>query len=216
MTNKNSINSSYWGKFVKQIKKVIKFFQKATFQQKNTLQQIQLTFIYFFAIVVLFYSIRGSLGFFPETLFTIFPFFHQILEIQILKLFATPEKTFLLYLFVLEYLINRSIFNLSLLVKFNILLIFLLEMMQNLIISYWDLLFSRDVEIFPATMIFSKNSTIFFFSIFFVFFFLIYFYSYVRGLRGLYPVLPGFLEFINQSVAFWLQIKITKEKKEGE
>ena len=89
-------------------------------------------------------------------------------------------------------------------------------MMQNLIISYWDLLFSRDVEIFPATMIFSKNSTIFFFSIFFVFFFLIYFYSYVRGLRGLYPVLPGFLEFINQSVAFWLQIKITKEKKEGE
>ena len=47
MTNKNSINSSYWGKFVKQIKKVIKFFQKATFQQKNNCyyqKKLNLTF----------------------------------------------------------------------------------------------------------------------------------------------------------------------------
>jgi hypothetical protein len=214
MTNKNSINASFWGRFVKQIKKFIKLFQKKTQQQKNTLERIQLTFIYFFAIVVLFYSVKGSLGFFPETLFLIFPFFQQILEIQILKFFATPEKTFLLYLFVLEYLINRSIFNLSLLVKFNILLIFILEMMQNLVISYWDLLFSRDLEILSANAIFSKTSTIFFFSIFFVFFFFIYLYSYYRGLKGLYPVLPGFLEFISESVAFWLQIKITKKEKE--
>jgi nitrate/nitrite-specific signal transduction histidine kinase len=53
MTNKNSINASFWVKFVKQIKKFIKLFQKKTQQQKNTLQRIQLTFIYFFAIVVL-------------------------------------------------------------------------------------------------------------------------------------------------------------------
>jgi hypothetical protein len=33
-------------------------------------------------------------------------------------------------------------------------------------------------------------------------------------LKGLYPVLPGFLEFISESVAFWLQIKITKKEKE--
>ena len=62
MTNKNSINASFWGRFVKQIKKFIKLFQKKTQQQKNTLERIQLTFIYFFAIVVLFYSVKGSLG----------------------------------------------------------------------------------------------------------------------------------------------------------
>lgn len=214
MTNNNSTNLSFWARFVKRIKKLIKLFQKKTQKQKNTLQRIQLTFIYFFAIVVLFYSVKGSLGFFPETLFVFFPFFQEILEIKILKFLATPEKTFLLYLFVLEYLINRSVFNLSLLVKFNILLIFILEMIQNLMISYWDLLFNRDVELFPATTIFSKNSAICFFSIFFVFFFIVYLYSYFRGLKGLYPVLPGFLGSVAESVAFWLQIKINKKEKE--
>jgi hypothetical protein len=214
MTNNNSTNLSFWARFVKRIKKLIKLFQKKTQKQKNTLQRIQLTFIYFFAIVVLFYSVKGSLGFFPETLFGFFPFFQQISEIQILKFLATPEKTFLLYLFVLEYLINRSVFNLSLLVKFNILLIFILEMIQNLMISYWDLLFNRDVELFPASTIFSKTSAIFFFSIFFVFFFIVYLYSYFRGLKGLYPVLPGFLGSVVESVAFWLQIKINKKEKE--
>lgn len=214
MTNNNSTNLSFWARFVKRIKKLIKLFQKKTQKQKNTLQRIQLTFIYFFAIVVLFYSVKGSLGFFPETLFVFFPFFQEISEIQILKFLATPEKTFLLYLFVLEYLINRSVFNLSLLVKFNILLIFILEMIQNLMISYWDLLFNRDVELFPATTIFSKASAIYFFSIFFVFFFFVYLYSYFRGLKGLYPVLPGFLGSVVESVAFWLQIKINKKEKE--
>jgi hypothetical protein len=63
---------------------------------------------------------------------------------------------------------------------------------------------------------FFYSSTIFFFSIFFVFFFFIYLYSYFRGLKGLYPVLPGFLQFISESVAFWLQIKITKKEKGNE
>ena len=213
MTNNNSTNLSFWARFVKRIKKLIKLFQKKTLKQKNTLQRIQLTFIYFFAIVVLFYSVKSSLGFFPETLFVFFPFFQKLLQIPILQFLATPEKTFLLYLFVLEYLINRSVFNLSLLVKFNILLIFLLEMIQNLMISYWDLLFSRDIEILAATPIFSKSSTIYFFCIFFVFFFIVYLYSYFRAFKGLYPILPGFLGSIAESVAFWLQIKINKKEK---
>jgi hypothetical protein len=216
MTNKNSTNFSLWARFVKRIKKLIKIFQKKTNKQKNTLQRIQLTFIYFFAIVVLFYSIKGSLGFFPETLFGFFPFFQQILEIKLLKFLATPEKTFLLYLFVLEYLINRSLFNLSLLVKFNVLLIFILEMIQNLVVSYWDLFFNREVELSLSTTIFSKSITIVFFCIFFVFFFGIYLYSYFRALQGLYPILPGFLAFISESVAFWLQIKVNRKEDKGD
>jgi hypothetical protein len=211
MAKNNYINFSFWLKFVK---KFIKLFQKRTLKYKNTLQRIQLTFIYFFAFVVLLYSIKTSLGAFPEIIFQIFPFIQQLLDIQILKILATPEKTFVLYLVVLEVLINRSLFNFSLLVKFNVLLIFILEMFQNLIASYWDLLFNREIEIVSSNSIFIKNLTIIFFCLLFIFFFILYLYSYIRSLRGLFPTFPGVLQRIVDSVCFWLQIKIPKKQKD--
>ena len=214
MINTNSFQNFSWQKFVKKIKKFIKFFQKSTSKYKNLLQQIQLTFIYFFAIIVLTYSIKNSLGSFPPLLFTLFPFLEKVLNFQPLKILATPEKTFILYLVVLEILINRSIFNFSTIVKFNVLLIFILEMFQNLIISYWDLLFSRELEIpsINTNGILVKNMTVLFFYLVFVIFILTYLYCYTRSLKGLFPTFPGYGQKLIDSVAFWLQIKTPNMK----
>lgn len=216
MVNKNSTNSSFLPKFVKRIKKFIKIFQKNASKYKNTFQRIQLTFIYFFAIVVLIYSIKSFLGYIPEVMFTVFPFLQQILDFPLLKILATPEKTFILYLVVLEILINRSILNFSLLVKFNVLLIFLLEMVQNLVVSYWDLFSNREIEIgaLNSSGLLMRNITILFFCIFFFFFLSTYLYCYFQSLKGLFPVFPGPMQRLIESVAFWLQIKIPTNKKD--
>lgn len=214
MANNTNLNSSFVQTFVKKIKKIFKLVQKTSKKNQRAFQSIQLTFIYFFAIVVLMYTVKNSLGMLPEILYKIIPFLAEILDFQLLKVLATPEKTFILYLLILEILINRSFFNFSLLVKFNVLLIFILEMFQNLIASYWDLFFSREMDLFAGSGMMVKNVTIFFFCVLFVFFLLIYLYCYFRALQGRFPILPGILRKITDSVGFWLQIKIPNDPKD--
>jgi hypothetical protein len=137
MVNNNSTNPSLWSNFRRKIKQIIKDLLKSsrTRTSKRILEKIQLTFIYFFASVVLSYSIQGVLGGFPEFIFYIFPDFEEMLTNPLLQLLATPEKTFLLYLLLIEVILNKSRFNFSLLVKYNILLIFLLIEKLNMLFS---------------------------------------------------------------------------------
>ena len=203
MKNTSTFNLFFFSSF----QKLVKTLKKISKKNYLTFQRIQLTFIYFFAIVVLMYSIKNSLGFFPEILLRFFPFFEQILDFKLLKILATPEKTFILYLLILEILINRSFFNFSLLVKFNVLLIFIFEMFQNLIISYWDLFFNREMDLFNAGGLLDKNITILFYCVLFLFFLVTYFYCYFCSFRGIFPVFPGIMQRVSDSVAFWLQIR---------
>lgn len=207
MVNNNTLSPALLQIFIKKIKRVFKFFRKNSKKHQLTYQRIQLTFIYFFATVVLMYTVRNSLGIFPELLFKLFPFLVHIFELQALKILATPEKTFIIYLLVLELLINRSLFNFSVLIKFNVLLIFILEMIQNLVIGYWDLFFNRENQIIGMNMVFVKGATITFFSFFFLFFFALYLYAYFRSFQGTLPIFPGGLKAITDSIAFWLQLK---------
>ena len=115
MKNNSSANVSLWSNFVRKMKKFLKLFLKSTRKNQFIIERIQLTFIYFFATVVLSYSIQGYLGGFPEFVFQLFPFLQDVLSNPILKLLATPEKTFVIYLVVLELLMNRSRFGFSLL-----------------------------------------------------------------------------------------------------
>jgi hypothetical protein len=214
MKNNSSANVSLWSNFVRKMKKFLKLFLKSTRKNQFIIERIQLTFIYFFATVVLSYSIQGYLGGFPEFVFQLFPFLQDVLSNPILKLLATPEKTFVIYLVVLELLMNRSRFGFSLLVKFNILLIFILEMFQNLMVSYWDLFFNREIEYnyVGGEPIFDQELAIFFFIVLYFFFLMTYFYCYTKSLNGRFPVFPGTASFVTDSVAFWLQIKIPKKK----
>lgn len=211
MINKNSFYPKNVQRLIKGLKNLIKRFRNIAKKNRRIFEQCQLTFIYFFAVVVLAYTIRNSLGYFPEMLFKIFPFLVSIFDIQALKILAAPEKTYVLYMLIMELFLNRSIFNFSVLVKFNVLLIFILEMLQNLLVSYWDILFNRELDVISGGAIVARTATMFFYFFLFLFFFALYCYSYVTSLKGNFPKFPGILKTITDSVAFWLQIKFLKK-----
>nr|AIM52821.1 hypothetical protein [Ochromonas sp. CCMP1393]AIM52826.1 hypothetical protein [Ochromonas sp. CCMP1393] len=211
MINNNSLLFSFFQKSIKRIKKLIKLFKKNSRKHQITFQRIQLTCIYFCAVVVLMYTVRNIVGFFPEMLFQTFPFLAPVFSWPILRILATPEKTFILYLIILELFLNRSVFNFSTLVKFNVLLIFILEMLQNLVASWYDLLFIREALNMPGLPVVPRTETVIFFSIFFVIFIGLYLYAYIQSFFNCFPSYPSLLKPITDSVAFWLQIKPVKD-----
>ena len=149
MINVDSNNSSVWQHILKIFKIFLINFQKffSNFNP-NLLQIIQLTFIYFFAVVDLLYAILNnvfSLGYLPEMLLPFFPIIKSILQSPIFQIWGSPEKVFFLSYVVIEFMIVRAVFKFSKLVKYNILLIFAMLMVQGLAISYWDVLFHREI-----------------------------------------------------------------------
>lgn len=214
MRNKYSRNLSFWSNIVNAIQNLISLFLKSLWKNRSIIERIQLTFIYFFASVVFSYSIQSYLsGALPEFIYFFFPDIDQFLLNPYLKILSTPEKTFILYFIILQLLMTRSTLF-SLLVKFNILLIFILEMFQNLIIAWWDLLVHREIEYgFDATNgLWIHDLANSFFSLMYLFFLLVYLYSYVKSMTGKFPTFPGNSRFITDSVAFWLQIKVKEQK----
>lgn len=221
MTNNNSTNLSFWKLFIKRLKKALKSIQLSLreFSQKypDISQIIQLTAIYVFAIVDLVYSVLNnvfSLGYVPEILMPIYPFISSILQSPILRVWASPEKVFFLSYVAIEFMVVRSVFKFSKLVKYNILLLFALLMLQGLAISYWDLLFHRQIATPVANWAYDqgsilytdKNLAIIFFLNTFVIFMLTYIYLYFTAIRGKFAQLP-LMEWLTDSVAFWLHIK---------
>jgi hypothetical protein len=103
MTKNSSTNLSSWRLFVKKVKKGAKSLKKSlrnfSLKYPNISQIIQLSFIYFFAVVDLLYSVLNnvfSLGYLPELLLPVFPLIKSILQNPILKIWASPEKVFFL------------------------------------------------------------------------------------------------------------------------
>lgn len=235
MVTNNSTDLSLWQIFLKRSKKIAKSIQKSLreFSQKypDVSQVIQLTFIYFFAVIDLLYAVLNnvfSLGYLPEVLMPVFPFIKAILQSPILKIWASPEKVFFLSYVVIEFMVVRSTFKFSKLVKYNILLIFALLMVQGLVISYWDLLFHREIAngiqkwiLDDAGLIYNdKSLSIFVFFITFLVFSLLYTYLYIRSIKSKFATFPG-LAWLTDSIAFWLKIKTPtmrlgfRKKKKG-
>lgn len=235
MTKNNSTNLSFWQTIVKKFKKGIKSIQKNlrdfSIKYPDLSQLIQITFIYFFAIIDLLYAVLNnvfSLGYFPEILLPIFPAIQSILQSPLFKIWASPEKVFFLSYVVIEFMVVRSTFKFSKLVKYNILLIFALLMIQGLVISYWDLLFHRQIAAPVSKWAYDqgalistdRNLAIIFFLNTFVLFIGTYVYLYLRAIDGKFAKIPG-MEWLTDSVAFWLRIKTPtmrfgKRKKENE
>ena len=233
MTKNNSTNLSPWRLFVKKLKKGAKSVKKSlrnfSIKYPNVSQIIQLSFIYFFAVVDLLYSVLNnvfSLGYLPEILLPVFPLIKSILQNPILKIWASPEKVFFLSYVVIEFMIVRSTFKFSKLVKYNVLLIFSMLMIQGLVISYWDVLFHRQIATPVAKWAYDqgaiiytdKNLAIVFFLNTFFIFILTYLYLYFRAINGKFATIP-LMEWLTDSVAFWLRIKTPtmrfgKRKKE--
>jgi hypothetical protein len=222
MIKNNSIeNLSIWESFVKSGKNFYFSLRKTlrdfSIKYPATTQVIQISFIYFFAFVDLSHSILSNiftLGYFPELLKPLYPYIKSILVSPILKAWASPEKVFFLSYVAIEFMVVRQTFKFSKLIKYNILLIFSLLMIQGLAITYWDLLFHRQISTSVAKWTYDqgaliytdKRLAVFFFLNTFLVFASTYIYLYTRALNGKFATIPG-LEWLTDSVAFWLRIK---------
>jgi hypothetical protein len=240
MTQKQSTSAespqskqSVWTSFIKFIKKGWSFFEKPlkdfSIKFPNLSQIIQLNFIYFFAVVDLIYSILNnvlSLGYLPEILQPFDPLIKAILHSPILKIFASPEKTFFLSYVVIEFMISKPIYKFSKLVKYNVLLIFSLLMIQGFVNSVWEILFHREIATPIAKWSYDQGALLFsdkplaiiFFLTTFIIFIVLYLSLYIIALQGKFATCPG-MSWLTDSVAFWLRIKTPtmrfgKRKKE--
>lgn len=220
MASNNNKKQSVWRNFIKIVKKIFTPIQQTlqTFSEKfpNTAQNIQLTFIYLFAMLDLFSSILNyllSLGYLPETLRPFLPTIQEILVSPILQIWASPEKVFFFSYLVIEFMVVKSVFKFSKLVRYNILLIFSLLMLQGLVISYWDLFCHREIATniakwtYEQTILYTDKYLAFclFYTTFILFFFG-YLYLYIVALTGKFATFPG-LDWVTDSVCFWLKIK---------
>lgn len=210
--NKGNQTVNKLRKFLKKLRKTITKAIRNLEKNKRLLEQIQLTCIYICGTFVLMNLLKSSLGFFPAFLYKVFPFADIVFTSPYLRLFSSSEKTFAISLLILELAINRPIIKFSLLVKFNLLLVILMEMIQSTILGYWDLLMIRDLTIITELSRSGKPerfATLVFFYIFFGLFFTLYLYFYSRAIRGKFPSFPQnpILEKIIESIAFWFHIK---------
>lgn len=150
----------------------------------------------------------------PEVLIPFMPIISGILQSPFFKIWSSPEKVFFLSYVVIEFMVIRKSLNFSKLVKYNVLLIFALLMIQGLVISYWDLFLHRAIATVTqkwaydggALVGLNRNIAIVLFLNTFILFITLYSYFYVKALNGLFATLPG-LEWLTDSVAFWLRIK---------
>ena len=235
MMSNNSTNISFWKSLKKAIVSILKSIQKnllnVSTKYPRISEVIQLSFIYYFAFVDLLYGILSNvfaLGYFPEILRDVYPTIKAILTNPLFQMWNSPEKIFFLSYLAIEVIVVRPVFNFSKLFKYNVLLIFALLMIQGLVISYWDLLFHREIATAVTKWIFDESGFIYtdkFLSIllFFCTFFLFlsfYFYLYIRAINGKFATFPG-MEWLTDSIAFWLKIKTPtmrmgfRKKKKG-
>ena len=236
MSTKNSTPFSFLKTFKDIFLKFLKNCQKTltnfSIKYPNLSEIIQLSFIYYFALVDLLYGILSNvfaLGYFPEILRDFYPSIKAILSNPLFQMWNSPEKIFFLSYVAIELIVVRPVLKFSKLVKYNVLLIFALLMIQGLVISYWDLLFHREIATAVTKWIFDESGIIYtdkFLSIIvffctFILFILFYSYLYIRAISGKFATFPG-MEWLTDSIAFWLKIKTPtmrmgsrKKKKDG-
>lgn len=212
-TPSNSFLGTLIGNILKKISKFFRTIDKFGRKNKKTLEKIQLSFIYFFGLLTLMITVRLALGYFPEVFTRFIPFSRQILSSPLAYYFASPSKTFAIYMVIHELILLRGVFNLSVLVRFNILYIAILEMIANVSIAWWDLFFNTELDLYTykyVDVVVARH----FFTILFGMFFVTYLYSYIQAMRSKLPKFPHpTLQKIPDSVAFWLQLERKVEER---
>ena len=224
MENKNSPQLSFFQKGINLLKRIFypiwdvlleisaqidQYFPSAN-------QNIQLTFIYMFAMLDLFNTIftaMVTMGYLPVFLEPHYDLIKSVITNPMIRLLTAPERIFFFSFLILELMVNRPN-KFSKLVRYNVLLIFTVLMMQGLTITYWDFLFNRAIASpvlkysYDRGLIVNMDKHLAnqFFYFTFMAFFLGYIYFYLRALSGKFVQIAG-LEWLTDSVAFWLRIK---------
>lgn len=219
MNKENLSIKNEQNKVITLFKSLKKMFRKISKKLKKLLSGyprlflfVQLSFLYSYAILTLIFSITSINGSFPEPLYKFVPFITEIFKIKFLRALVSPEKTFAMYLFVTDSILNSK--SASIILKYNLLLVFMIEMLGNLIISIWDLFVHRDISDGSIPFIFSYRSALYFFTTYFLFIYSVYIYCYLNSIQGKLVSFPKPFEKITESVGFWLHLKKIDLEKE--
>jgi len=179
---------------------------------------IQVSCIYFFACVDLVYSIATfifSLGTNNGSMSSLYPVISKVLNDPTLMFIMSPEKVFIFSYLAIEICIVQNTFQFTKLVRYNILLVYSLLMLQGTSITFWDMLFNRQIPESSAAFAWGEgfltgvNRPIgtFFFTVTFVFYLTLYAYCYSCAFVGRFPKFPKGFTWITDSIAFWMRIR---------
>lgn len=200
-------------KFLTRIKekllKVITFARTKVKQNMIFFDRILLTILYLYAFLTQLATLRLILGSLPELYQYLFPSLESIVAQPFLRTITDPDQTFIIYYIIIEFLIHRPIIRFSLIVRFNIIFLCILELMQNVAYNLIDLLFAREFE--QVLMVSQLSSSLI--NIINVLFNFLYIYCYYQAIRGKLPRFPGSLQKFVDSIAFWLRVKRISKKK---
>jgi hypothetical protein len=155
---------------------------------------------------------------FSTTLYNFIPFgyefFHSYFLLVLVKFFANPIIVMMFYYVVMEFTLGplAKKFKVSTLVKFNLMFIFLTELILTfLILSGLTFLTPSPVFGFKPKRIWK----VYYLSTLFISFLFMYIFCYFCALRRVYPsvgknVLFGIPQKILDSIAFWFKLKRKK------
>jgi hypothetical protein len=168
-------------------------------------ESIQLIFVYLYAFFSLNTTISGYFGESPDFLVDYFPYFEILTGFQI-KNFQNSERSIFMYLIIIN-LLSKSTIPLPKIVKFNIILVLIFEMLMTLIIYLWDLMTNRDINILNFEYDFESLTPFFyydniFYSCLWVFYFFLYLYIFIYAIKKDYPKFPGYAQKITDSILF--------------
>lgn len=168
------------------------------------IQRIQLLFLYFFGFCSFFYTASASLASTSENVEIIPRFLQEMTQNPVTHFFFAPQRSFFFYLLTTEYMVLNPIVNFSKFFKYNVLYILLLQMIQNLALLYLDLFFNPAVDMNDTS---NDTELLFICSLsIFSYFFAVICTAFIMAMKNKFVQFPG-LEFLTDSVCFWLKIK---------
>jgi len=181
-------------------------FSKFDQQYPLVILKIQLLFLYLFAFSSFFYTTCSQLYSISPNLEFI-PFFVQdLIQIPIVQFLFSPQRSFFLYLLTTEYIVINPILGFSKFLKYHVLYIIVLQMVQNLALSYLDLILHQSPEFPGEESDYDIDLSERLFYALFFYFFIVLSNSFLMAMRNKFTQFPG-LEWLTDSVCFWLKIK---------
>ncbi len=172
-----------------------------------------LTVLYYVAISILTNNAINFFGDYPSVIEDNLEFFKSFLKSG-LNFTSDPARQYILYLFVMQCLIIRPIYKIEKILKFNIFLTFILEMLFILLALCWEIIANKEIEFIQLfgsannmEKFFPEEVDDFFYSASWSFFFLIYAFCYLFAIISKYPKVPKnvfpIFQRIIDSIHFW-------------
>lgn len=169
-------------------------------------EKLQLSLLYLFTILFVVLRAKVLLGPFNRG-----PLNPQLLSrigctVPGLKKIPKPENLLVLYAALLRPITSAAgqTQSFSYLVKFNLILVLLLEMIQFLFFDFWDVIFKKGSLTSNLQL---KKTNLIVYSFLFSLFAMLYSYCYVIAVAGRIPAFPGILNAIPRSAQYWIKSK---------